>query len=90
MNELKNSKFKKDNLNNIFVTIDDEERLHRIERNLHLAYLYKIKESIIQKKIVNDSINSYLDGIVFGDEILTDEDKEVILDYARKSKTLKK
>ena len=90
MNELKNGSLKKDNLRNVFVTIDDEERLYRIERNLYLAYLYKIKENIIKKKIANNNINSYLDGVKFGDELLTLEDKEVILDYARKSKILKK
>jgi len=68
---------------NEYIKIEDDEKLYRIERNLYLAYLYKLREDIIQKKIQEDDIENYLDDIQINDEYLDNIDKKVILSYAK-------
>lgn len=75
---------------NEYIEINDEERLKRIERDLYLAYLYKLKEDIIKKKILEGDIYSYLDDMQINDDYLTEEDKNVILEYANEKKRILK
>lgn len=73
---------------NQYIEIDDENKLYRLERNLHLAYLYKLKEDIIQRKIQEEDLDSYLDDLQINEDYLDEDDRKVILDYVEEKKKI--
>jgi len=73
---------------NEIMEINDKEELNRVERNIQLAYLYKIRENIIKTKIKEQSIDNYLNTIKFNNDKLNEEDKNIILNYANEKKKI--
>lgn len=86
--KIKSKEHKNNTIYNEYVNIDDDKKLARLERDLQLAYLYKLKEDIIQKKILEDNINDYLNELRIKDETLDNIDKKVILNYANEKKKI--
>lgn len=94
LNELNNSEIEK-NLDVIpdhdIIVVYDEKELKKVERNLQLGYLYKMRESIIKKKINEDKIDQYLSRIYLDRKKLSNDEKEIMLQHANKKvKVLKK
>ena len=84
LQEIKNKKSTSIISHNEYIRIDDLEDLDRLERNLYLAYLYKLKEDIILKKINDNTIEFYLKTLKIDNETLEKEDIETILSYSKK------
>ena len=84
LQEIKNKKSTSIINQNEYIRIDDLDDLDRLERNLYLAYLYKLKEDIILKKINDNTIEHYLKTLKIDNENLDNEDIETILSYSKK------
>lgn len=94
--ELSNSKIE-ENIERIpddrMLVINDANELKKIERNLKLGYLYKLKETIIDEKIKenNDNALEYISKLSLDRKKLNSDEQNIVLKHAlRKTKVLKK